>query len=672
MGNSRKKKDRLDILIKQAEPRKKLHLDNLSDEIIRADSLISFNRRILSLMQSRDDMYYEQRIFFAKVVVDNFQEYLSSKFNRMPIDDRKNIAAQISDVFNEINIASDILEYDEQGILRKLYVGTKSSNPILQLMPNHYYLIEYRWVVDHINCRIFDLGTETFDLIEFTLEAPATDDYAIIKVLPNTCANEIDVVACADQMDMEDIIAINQSAVSSAILIFFPFQNKLNYSTKTLTEVTGDFLEKIIGFDPNLIVSNGLDYHYDYDLYGNATGRRRILLCNGLRYTMRVDTDFTNHFVVPSETAFNYPPQGSTVIRTPIESYSFVYSFIYQACHDSNIKKIYMTLYRISDGNPILDCLIAAANRGCKVKVYIELNARGEEIRNWNVYNRLKAHQNVKVITNFCGMKVHAKMFVALGTDENENDIAYSHISTGNYNFKNAQSYLDVQFITCRAEVAAQAIALFKCLGRKSFSCFTRNTKPVFAPTDFIKYKGNFLPTDGYSSANMVKSTIMGNISAMIHSAESMKYDYRIILKCNHLMDRDIIDELLAAAKAGINIDLIVRTSFNQPYFDFIKKKKFNQAEDHGYLRLHRAVGIWLEHDRVYIFETNLSRNLCNQSVYISSADLMYRNLYNRAEMIVRLTTSESHELANIIKDYTTRNQVPGTLSQIDHINLLP
>jgi len=106
-----------------------------------------------------------------------------------------------------------------------------------------------------------------------------------------------------------------------------------------------------------------------------------------------------------------------------------------------------------------------------------------------------------------------------------------------------------------------------------------------------------------------------------------------IVSKMNAITDTVLIEELYSASRAGVPIDLLVRgVCCLRPGVKGLSET----------IRVGSIVGRFLEHSRVYRFV-----NGGNEEIYLSSADLMSRNLDRRVEVMFPL---EDHEIRNRVR----------------------
>jgi polyphosphate kinase 1 len=276
-------------------------------------------------------------------------------------------------------------------------------------------------------------------------------------------------------------------------------------------------------------------------------------------------------------------------IRNPRDSYQFVLDLIDQLCTTPMITTIFITLYRIAKNSKIVESLLKAKKFGKDVFVYTEITARGDEYHNICNAHRLE-EAGVHVKTNYFNYKVHAKMFLAI--DKNGKKIA--HIGTGNYNEVTARQYTDTHIMTSDPMITNEISNIMTALFEKK----------VYKPE--LKNKS----TSIFSSPTNFRPTINSLIDREIEKG----YCGRIWIKCNNLCDRDVIAKLYSAGEVGVDVRIICRTGCAMlPAKNVVIRSK---------------VGLYLEHDRLYIF---------GDDEFISSADLLFRNISKRLEIMCRM-----------------------------------
>ncbi|MFB0920694.1 MAG: polyphosphate kinase 1 [Oscillospiraceae bacterium] len=279
----------------------------------------------------------------------------------------------------------------------------------------------------------------------------------------------------------------------------------------------------------------------------------------------------------------------------PYESMEPFLKLIKEAAADSAVLSIKITLYRIDKKSKLAEQLIAAAENGKDVTVLMELRARFDEQNNIEWAERLE-EAGCRVLYGFEGFKVHSK--ICLITRKERNRFQYiTQIGTGNYNEKTAKIYSDLCLMTSNKEIGNDALQFFKNMALGNLNMSYKHL--LVAPADFKKSIISLIDEE-------IEKQNRGEASG-------------ILFKLNSLTDRDIIDRLSQASKAGVKVTLIIRG------ICCILPDISGFTEN---IIIRSIVGRYLEHFRTYCFgdEENLK-------IFISSADLMTRNTERRVEI---------------------------------------
>ncbi len=296
------------------------------------------------------------------------------------------------------------------------------------------------------------------------------------------------------------------------------------------------------------------------------------------------------------EDIFGAMRRRDIVLHAPYDSFSPVVQFIESAVNDPNVLAIKQTLYRIGKESPLIPLLIRAAENSKQVAVLVELKARFDEENNIGWAKQLE-RAGIHVVYGLVGLKTHAKMALVI-RKEPDGLRRYVHLSTGNYNMVTAQIYTDLNYFTCREDIAEDVTEVFNYL--TGYSCKETYRKLAVAPVS-------------------LRQAVTLLIEREMANARSGKQGH-IIMKMNSLTDVQMIEKLYDASKAGVKIELIVRGICSlRPGVKGISET----------IRVISIVGRFLEHSRVFYFE-----NGGNPELYLSSDDLMSRNLYKRVELM--------------------------------------
>lgn len=302
-----------------------------------------------------------------------------------------------------------------------------------------------------------------------------------------------------------------------------------------------------------------------------------------------------------SANMLNIIRSGDTLVHLPYESFTTsVERFIVSAANDPGVVAIKMTLYRTSEGSPIVNALIRAAEAGKQVVCLIELKARFDEER--NIYwAQAMEKAGVHVVYGIVGLKTHAKIALIVRRERDEFR-SYVHIGTGNYHSHTAKLYTDFGLFTSKPEITNEVVEIFHYLTGRSLK--TDYHHLLVAP---INMKSRFIEMIRQESENAKNGRPSG-----------------IIAKCNSLEEKGIIEALYEASQAGVPIQLIVRG------FCCLRPGVPGLSEN---IKVTSIIGPFLEHSRVFYFRSG-KQNELEGRFFLGSADWMSRNLLGRVEVV--------------------------------------
>lgn len=279
----------------------------------------------------------------------------------------------------------------------------------------------------------------------------------------------------------------------------------------------------------------------------------------------------------------------------PYHPFDHFIDLLREASIDPAVTSIHITLYRLARNSSVINALMNAARNGKSVTTVVELQARFDEEANIHWGNKL-TDEGVKVIYGVPGLKVHSKLCLITRV-KGEVIQRYAAVGTGNFNEDTARVYTDHLLLTSDKKITNEVV--------KAFNFFSAN---------YRKDKFYHLLVSPFGLRNKLVSLIDNEIN----NAKAGKEAW-IRIKINNLTDGEIISKLYRAGDAGVNVSLIVRGMFSMA------------PGAKGVSDNIRAIGIvdrFLEHSRFMIF--------CNggeELVYITSADIMPRNLDHRIEV---------------------------------------
>ena len=334
------------------------------------------------------------------------------------------------------------------------------------------------------------------------------------------------------------------------------------------------------------------------------------------------------NYLDEKESIFRYVNKRDLLLHFPYHSFDHFIHFLYEAVHDPSCKEIMITQYRVAENSEVINTLIAAAQNGKQVTVFVELKARFDEENNLATAE-LMEKAGIHIIYSIPGLKVHAKVALVLRRNKEGKQVrSYAYISTGNFNEKTATVYADSGLFTSNEVIVNDLHTLFRVL-RKEVA------EPKFKRLLVARF--NLLPE------------LRRRIGYEINMAKAGK-EAHIILKMNALQDPAMIDELYKASEAGVKIDLIVRG-----ICCLIPGQAYSKN-----IRITRIVDSFLEHARIWYF-LNGGKPL----LFMGSPDWMRRNLYRRIEAVTPVMDEElKQEMIDMLHIQLRDNQKAGWVDE--------
>lgn len=332
-----------------------------------------------------------------------------------------------------------------------------------------------------------------------------------------------------------------------------------------------------------------LDFSFLFSFYNEITNKKEHLAYQTLIPQPPID-------LIGEDDIFEALTKRDVLLHHPYESFEAVVDFISQAADDPDVLAIKQTLYRVSGDSPIIKSLKRAASNGKQVTVSVELRARFDEEKNVHWAKELEK-AGCHVIYGMTSLKTHSKITLVV-RKRNNNMERFVHLGTGNYNDVTAKIYTDLGFLTSNREFGIDA-------------------------TNFFNYLSGYTEKPVYHHLSVSPIDIRKDLIRLIDEEISYHNKYnngKIIFKMNSLTDKELIMKLYEASIAGVKIDLIVRGIC-------CLKPGVKGISDN--IKVRSIIGRFLEHSRIYYFHHNGV-----EKVFLSSADLMTRNMEKRIEIL--------------------------------------
>jgi polyphosphate kinase len=310
------------------------------------------------------------------------------------------------------------------------------------------------------------------------------------------------------------------------------------------------------------------------------------------------------HDLSSDENIFDKISQQDILLHHPYESFQPVVDFVAEAANDPDVLAIKQTLYRVSGDSPIIEALKKAAENGKQVTVLVELRARFDEEHNVQWAKELEM-AGCHVIYGMDHLKTHSKITLVVRR-KNHRIERFVHLGTGNYNDQTAKMYTDLGLFTSKRKFGIDA-------------------------TNFFNYLSGYSEKPDFHHLSIAPFDIRKDFIAFVDEEISFHKRFsngHIIAKMNSLTDKTIIMKLYEASNAGVKIDLIIRgICCLRPGIKSVSEN----------IRVRSIVGRFLEHSRIYYFHHN-----GEEKIFLSSADLMTRNMDRRVEILFPIFEGDS------------------------------
>ncbi|TWP26067.1 polyphosphate kinase 1 [Apibacter muscae] len=387
---------------------------------------------------------------------------------------------------------------------------------------------------------------------------------------------------------------------------------------KTIDSKTLVFLKKMLNLDEYDSLSPGGKYHNKKDFMKFPTLGRKDLEYKKI-------TPIIPKILREEKNYFKAFAKEDTLIYTPYYDYSVFLKFLRGAAIDPKVTKIKITIYRVANNSQIISALINAAKNGKQVTAVLELRARFDEEQNIK-WSQLLQDEGVNVIFGVPGLKVHSKIGIVEREYQRGAATRYAFISTGNFHEGTAKIYTDFTLFTVNESIVNQVNDVFNFFNA---NYLVKNYKDLAVSPWGIRRK----------LILGIKREIKNKKSGLVA---------QINLKVNSLCDKEIIDHLYDASKNGVEVRILVRGICS--IIPGIKDLSEN-------IKVISVVDKFLEHPRLYWF-----KNAGEDAIFISSADIMSRNLDHRVEVACPITNPKNKEEIMKIFNLGLEDNVKGRL----------
>ena len=632
---------------------------NDGDFLNRDLNWIEFNKRVL-YQSIRKEIPIGERANFLAITMNNLDEFIMVRFSRaINIKNGKSS----SDDFTGL---SPEKEYD--GILESIKEFKSHQDKCFRKLDNdmrerNIYLCKYKDLRKDEKKHIFEIFRKNI----FPLLTPI--NFNTTNEFPDLVSKQLNIAVVVENRDNDKSREISFIPVNTGLKkIYKTSTSKRERRYILLEDIISAFLNTIY-CDKNIIEYGtirilreyDIELDHDQDTYITQRMERNLLLrkystpifmdvshgmSDGVIKFIRKMFDLSKHHIyrdryimdfsalreidfIDDELYKKFSPQyplemvadssifdaieEDVLLHHPYESYEPVVRLLKDAAKDPKVVSIRQTLYRVSsEDSPIVNALCKAAKNGKDVFVLLEIKARFDEANNIALIEKLKS-SGCRLVYGNEVLKTHCKFIVIVKKTNNKLKI-YSHIATGNYNEKTSKIYTDISYFTSKINIGEDLIRIFNML-----SGYSEPSKDI---------------SSVYFAPYNLKKEIISLIDNEIKHAKS-GHKSTITLKMNSITDMDIINKLYEASNKGVNINIYCR--------GICTMKPINDR-----IIIISIVGRFLEHSRIYHFSNN-----GNPKIFISSADLMVRNLESRFELLMEVTDDEcKNKLMRILGMY--------------------
>ena len=620
--------------------------DALSIKFLNRDgSILAFNDRVLDLA-TRPEVPLLERLRFLCIVSSNLDEFFEVRAapHLASVTVQGAGESEAAHVFRALSVSAHDIVARQYQLFNETLMPEFARHGIHLLSQGERDTVQRRWVKAYFLREVRPLlipvsldPSHPFPMVankslNFIVRLAGQDAFgreneiAIVKV-PRVLPRVIQIPA--KNADEKSLFVSLSSVVRAHIADLFPGRDVLQFSQFRVTRhsdlavdeddvlnlrtaLRAGLEQRHYGQAVRLEISSGCSEHLSNFLQQQfQLPPEAIYRVNGpvnlVRLTQMVDLIKAPGLLFPpykasypqqlmdSESLFEKIKKGDVCIHQPFESFDGVLAFLREAVNDPDVLAIKQTIYRTGTDSELMVLLREAVRRGKEVTVVVELKARFDEEANINWAEMLESI-GAQVLYGVVGLKTHAKMLLVTRR-EGKQLKRYAHLSTGNYNPKTARLYTDVSYLTANPMLTLDVENIFFHLA--SQSRLPKLRQLVLAPVQLHRKMVEMIEELGTAAAS--------------------GKDTRLIAKMNALTDEGLMRALIKAGQQGVKIDLIVRGACMLP------------AQVPGLtenIRVRSVIGRFLEHARVFYFRTG-----DEETLYLSSADWMNRNMFGRIEL---------------------------------------
>ncbi len=641
----------LDSDTNNAQTQKKL-LDNPSYFLNRELSWIRFNARVL---EEARDLWHPllERVKFIAICGSNLDEFFMTRVARLikkvkSGSDEKSmdgmsfieqIEATRKEIIPLIENHSKCLRNELIPALAKEEIYVRNFNDLSE--KNKENLREFLKTVIAPSIRVPKVGFEsvTIENLHITLYISGFQNHPNFSILLDVPTEKFErlisipkkgPVAEANKESkehqfvfLEDLIANNLEIIfpTEKNLTAYPFRLTRNGEIEILMDESADFIRSVqrglssrkVGFPTRLEfdkkmpkqirqnIAKKLDLpdYLTYEFEGplGLVDLWQLLKINRADLKDKSFFPCISPLMISENNIFETIAKQDFVLYHPYDGFDVIIDLLREACIDSDVSEICITMYRMDHKSPIVDALIEAARNGKKVTAIVELKAKFDEENNILLVTKLRSG-GVNTVYNFPNFKVHAKLCLITRKEKN-GVVRYSHIGSGNYNAVTAKIYGDIGYLTANPEVGLELEDLFEAIIK---GLQEKETKHLLV------------------APKTLRREILRRIDREISFHQKTGRGY-LAFKLNNLEEKEIIQALYKASMAGVKIDLNVRGLC-------CLRPGIKGVSDN--ISVISIVGRFLEHARIYYF-----RDDTEDEVLIGSSDMMFRNLNERIEVLL-------------------------------------